>query len=197
MIKNLVYLAVIVTLVVFGVQYWSPSDAPIDGVTPEDKASAIADRVESTYEKVIVHSTVSAVSESSNSAVVQYVIVLNADPEIMNIQPATQAEADEQALVFGSIQGSLADLLRLSREYIVPQNPTVVQVKITVVLLDGQILDGQVDALDLASLPLTSTNEEWLSVLALSPVVMIPQTIWEIISLVPGVDEAVKEALGQ
>jgi len=194
MLKNLIYLTIILVLGLSAAIYWSPDDAPISGVTPEDISSSVSDRVESTQDGIIVTSIVSQPSDASTSVVVQYVIVMNVNPDLFSLQPQTQEEADEQQHAFLSLRGSIADVLALSQKHLLV-NPTVAQVRVTVIFLDGEVLDGAVVTKDLKAIPQGSTPEEWLSVIALTPASIVPQAIWEAILSLPEVQKTIQAYL--
>lgn len=196
MIKNVVYGAIVIALLALGVLFYNPADAPISGVTADDVAASIADNVEAKYDNVIVTPVVTQPDQTSNAVAVQYVFLVNLDPDLFSQQPQTQAEATAQEEAFATLQGSMASLLSLSQEYLTGPNPTVAGISLSVMFLDGQVYQGAVSAKDLNAIPQGATEREWLSVLALNPMALVPQTVWEIIQTLPAVQKLLSNQQG-
>jgi hypothetical protein len=189
--KNILFAVIIVCLLGIIKLEWSPSIAVVSGITPNDISDSISNRITKNYRDVIVNANVIQPNERSNSVVVQYVVIIDIDPDLFSIQARDQSEANRQKAAFTALTGSISDILSLSQKYLL-SNPTVTQIRITVVFLDGQILDGIVSSSDLAALPPTATVEEWLSVIPLSPATIIPQDIWDMLLSNPDVQKALQ-----
>jgi len=189
--KNILFVVIIVCLLGIIKLEWSPPIAVVSGIIPNDISDSISNRITKNYRDVIVNANVIRPNERSNSVVVQYVVIIDIDPDLFSIQARDQSEANRQKAAFTALTGSISDILSLSQKYLL-SNPTVTQIRITVVFLDGQILDGIVSSSDLAALPPTATVEEWLSVIPLSPATIIPQDIWDMLLSNPDVQKALQ-----
>lgn len=187
-VKNAIALLVLLAIGAGAVRSYEPPKPPIEGTTPPEIAASIAQRVQDDFsEYVIVQSEVRQPNEGSNLSEVQYVVVLNVDPAVLNSEPQTQQELTRLQAVYTGLQGSWAELLQLSSQHLMAKHPTVVQLQLKVFILDSSLLEGTVSADQLKAVPPDADRTAWLSLLALSPTVPIPQAIWDQLLQLPEV----------
>jgi hypothetical protein len=169
-VKKILAAAVLLGVLAAAFVAYSPSGPAVSGVTAGDTATSIARAVEHENGGALLYASASQVEEGSNAWVVDYVIVLTHDPELFTGQPTTQAELAEMEAALSSLQGSIADTLKYTSRYLLPRNPSVVAVRITVLFRNGQALVGGAMAEQLKALPQDSEDDAvWLSAVALQP----------------------------
>lgn len=178
LVRNGLFLLVIIAVGFLAFNYYTPKEAPIHGVTTTERLEEIRERVDK-----LDYISVPAAQrrEVRGQVFVRYVVQFNAPLKLFEEVPqrqqgfsGVQTQTELQDAVLSYLAG-IAELLRLTLNYIVPVDPMLRGVLVEVHFPDGGVARGVSTIEELRSVPERAADNVWYEKLHFLEMDMIPR----------------------
>jgi hypothetical protein len=161
---NVVAFLLIIAVGFTASRFYAPAESPIRGATNLQRAQAIAERVDTTYEYVAVTDG-SLGSLSDGSGYVRYVMTLvfpNAWLEAAQ-NPSQLSVGIQQNLIkaVGEYKDALRDLARLSVRYLAPNDPILRTIFVEIRFPDGTLVLARGSLEQFAAIAPDAETDAW------------------------------------
>lgn len=164
-IKNGIALLILVGISLFATVFYSPTDAPIKGTTVVQRAEEIRKRISVKYDYISVPSvTIQSLNDGSTMA--RYVIFFDVPVSLFDEaqNAARQGFSTSNAIkkaqdAFKAYRSSTIDLLKLTKQYLVPIDPRMQHIVLQISFPDGAVYGASILVRELPDLK--SPNEAW------------------------------------
>ena len=147
-IKNAFYLLSIVAIIFAATKFYSPQEAPIKGASGEERVDEIRDRIDKRYEYISVLSA-DISSNTQTGVFVKYVLVINI-ADIYLTQSSPDTVKSQEAIT--QYRESIVDILKLTMEFVVQNDPTIKNIVLVVIFPDGTEVQSPIPTAQLFSL---------------------------------------------